>query len=173
MNCPICEITKPKEKFIINGINTETNENVQFHLPKSIVLKIKEFSEQKQRKIMHKFRAIHKVSGNFIYWDQFGNIIGTNQQINTLDITLETIGLWSFRKCNEQELFEGDICEEFEDNTKFVLVTRFDKQTSQFGFDTYEYEIHDSNYCEFEPLDNYFVNKMKIIGNIHQTNRTS
>ena len=49
MDCPVCEKSKPNERFILNGTDIKTNEVVQFHLPRSIVLKIKEFSEQSER----------------------------------------------------------------------------------------------------------------------------
>lgn len=116
----------------------------------------------------YKFRALDDKK-DFIYWDQFGNVIGSTQKIYELKILLETTGMWTYRKCNEQDLYEGDICEEFAGDIKYLLIVRFDKQTSCFGFDTYEYEIHESNYCEFEPLDNYFVNNMKIVDNIFRT----
>lgn len=49
MDCLVCKITRPNERFILQGIDLKTNETVQFHLPRSIVLKIKEFSEKQQK----------------------------------------------------------------------------------------------------------------------------
>jgi len=63
MNCLACDFTKSKEKYIVNGINVETNEKMQFQLPKFVVIKILEsMSETKKLTFTEKIiRFISKV----------------------------------------------------------------------------------------------------------------
>ena len=57
-----CDILgKPKERSILTGFDCETNKPVQFHLPKSIVIKIQEAMQVKPSKLQRVLLWIAKL----------------------------------------------------------------------------------------------------------------
>ena len=61
MNCLACDFSKPKEKYIVNGTNVETNEKVQFQLPRFVVIKILE-TATKTKKLTFAEKIIRFIS---------------------------------------------------------------------------------------------------------------
>lgn len=64
---------------------------------------------------------------------------------------------------NGKEIYVGDVFKEDE----FYLVVVFNEKEAAFGFNSYEYEILDENFIEWESMSSYHFECMEIIGTIH------
>ena len=62
---PICcaALGQPKEKIICNGMDLQTKEIVEFHLPKSLVVRIQEAIHQKPTRLQKILMWIEKLFG--------------------------------------------------------------------------------------------------------------
>ncbi len=62
-HCPICEISKPKETYIITGFDVKTKQPIQWKMGRTILQKIIDISKPKYSKSQKFINKILKIFG--------------------------------------------------------------------------------------------------------------
>jgi hypothetical protein len=124
-----------------------------------------------------KFRGKRVDDGEWVYWDLYGEFVepfppyyDIRLSVCYLDIIPETVGQYTgLKDMKGVEIYEGDNLEGLVYSQRYIYSIGFNSKCSMFCFGYYmqkEFEfLYDeaTEYC----LDNLKLNKMQVIGNIH------